>query len=127
MIIKRDCNKNLPLILLVTAIAFSSNFSFVNQKGRIPRACPWYPTGLSIHFQHQDNSISRINFPRFSNNEWAYIARNQFAYCNRLRASDYLNLFNKIGFDIIHMEKGIDENSMNKIQDGFKVNENFTI
>jgi len=23
------------------------------------------------------------------------------------------------------MEKGIDENSMNKIQDGFKVNENF--
>jgi len=95
MIIKRDCNKNLPLILLVIAIAFSPNFSFVNQKGRIPRACPpWYPTGLSIHFQHQDNSISRINFIRFSDNEWTNIAGNQFAYCNRLRVNDYLNLFN---------------------------------
>lgn len=80
---------------------------------------------LSDHFQHQDNSISRINFLRFSDNDWTNIAGNQFAYCNRLRASDYLNLFNEVGFDIIHMEKGIDENSMNKIQDGFKVNEKF--
>jgi len=80
---------------------------------------------LSDHFQHQDNSISRINFLRFSDNDWTNIAGNQFAYCNRLRVSDYLNLFNEVGFDIIHMEKGIDENSMNKIQDGFKINEKF--
>lgn len=81
----------------------------------------------SDHFQHQDNSISRINFLRFSDNDWANIAGNQFAYCNRLRASDYLNLFNEVGFDIIHMEKGIDENSMNKIQDGFKINKKFNL
>ena len=80
---------------------------------------------LSDHFEEQDNSISRINFLRFSDNDWTNIAGNQFAYCNRLRASDYLNLFNEVGFDIIHMEKGIDENSVNKIQDGFKVNERF--
>jgi len=80
---------------------------------------------MSDHFQHQDNSISRINFLRFSDNDWTNIAGNQFAYCNRLIASNYLNLFNEIGFDIIHMEKGIDENSMNKIKDGFKVNEKF--
>ena len=42
---------------------------------------------LSDHFEEQDNSISKINFLRFSNNEWTYIAGNQFAYCNRLRAS----------------------------------------
>jgi hypothetical protein len=80
---------------------------------------------LSDCFQHQNNSISRINFLCFSNNDWANIAGNQFAYCNRLRASDYLYLFNEVGFDIIHMKKGIVENSMNKIQDGFTVNENF--
>jgi SAM-dependent methyltransferase len=80
---------------------------------------------LSDHFQHQDNSISRINFLRFSDNEWSYIAGNQFAYCNRLRVNDYLNLFNKLRFDIVHVEKIIDENSMNKIQDGFQINEKF--
>lgn len=82
---------------------------------------------LSDHFQHQDNSISRINFLRFSENEWSYIAGNQFAYCNRLRANDYLTLFNELRFDIVHFEKIIDENSMNKIQDGFKVNEKFNL
>jgi len=81
---------------------------------------------LSDHFQHQDNSISRINFLRFSDNEWSYIARNQFAYCNRLRASDYLTLFNELRFDIVHVEKIINENSMNKIQDGFQVKKNLT-
>ena len=80
---------------------------------------------MSDHFQHQDSSISRINFLRFSDDEWSYIAGNQFAYCNRLRATDYLNLFNEIGFDIIHTKKVIDENSMNKIQNGFQINEKF--
>ncbi len=80
---------------------------------------------LSDHFQYQDNSIGRINFLRFSDNEWSYIAGNQFAYCNRLRVNDYLNLFNELKFDIIHIEKIIDENSINKIQDGFKINKKF--
>ncbi|GAG02527.1 unnamed protein product, partial [marine sediment metagenome] len=36
MIIKRDCNKNLPLIFLVIAIAFSPSFSAgVIEGGRI--------------------------------------------------------------------------------------------
>ena len=80
----------------------------------MPRACPWYSTGLSIHFQHQDNFINRINFLRFSDNEWSKIAGNQFAFCNRLRVNDYLNLFNELKFDIVHIEKIIDENSIRK-------------
>ena len=80
---------------------------------------------LSDHFEHQDNSISRINFLHFSDNDWMNIAGNQFAYCNRLRASDYLNLFNELRFDIVHVEKTVDENSMDKIQDGFKINKKF--
>jgi hypothetical protein len=80
---------------------------------------------LSDHFQRQDNSISRINFLRFSDNDWAYIVGNQFAYCNRLRAIDYLTLFNEIGFDIIRIGKVIDENSMNRIKMGFQVDGKF--
>jgi len=80
---------------------------------------------MSDHFEHQDKSISKINFLRFSDNEWSYVAGNQFAYCNRLRVNDYLNLFNELKFNIVHIEKIIDENSMNKIQDGFKINKKF--
>ena len=80
---------------------------------------------LSDHFEHQDNSISRINFLRFSDNDWANIAGNQFAYCNRLRTSDYLTLFKKLSFDIFNIEKVIDENSMNRIKIGFQINEKF--
>jgi len=43
-----------------------------------------------------------------------------------LRVNDYLNLFNELKFNIVHIEKIIDENSMNKIQDAFKVNENIS-
>ena len=80
---------------------------------------------MSDHFQHQDNSISRINFLRFSDNDWTNIAGNQFAYCNRLRANDYLNFFNELRFDIVNVEKIIDENSMNRIKMGFQVNEKY--
>ncbi|MCK4818489.1 class I SAM-dependent methyltransferase, partial [bacterium] len=35
---------------------------------------------LSDHFQHQDNSITRINFLEYSEKEWDKIAGNEFAY-----------------------------------------------
>ena len=35
---------------------------------------------LSNHFQHQDQSITRINFLKFSDLEWNRIAGNEFAY-----------------------------------------------
>ena len=55
----------------------------------------------SDHFNQQDPSISKINFLKFSDKEWMNIAGNQFAYCNRLRASDFIELFTSIGFNII--------------------------
>lgn len=51
---------------------------------------------LSDHFQHQDESITSINFLRYSEKEWERIAGNEFAYCNRLRASDYIAVFSSI-------------------------------
>ncbi len=60
---------------------------------------------LSDHFQHQDRSISKINFLRFTEKEWLKIAGNEFAYCNRLRASDYQHLFNDLSFETLRLEK----------------------
>jgi len=72
-------------------------------------------TGLAIHFidpsdhfQHQDPSIGRSNFLRYSEKEWHRIAGNQFAYTNRLRRSDLVRLFEDAGFDIIRQFNGVD-------------------
>jgi ubiquinone/menaquinone biosynthesis C-methylase UbiE len=80
---------------------------------------------LSDHFQHQDKSITRINFLRYSDKKWDRIAGNQFAYCNRLRASDYLALFREIGFDICRKEFQEDKEARERIEDGFIVDEKF--
>lgn len=76
---------------------------------------------LSDHFQHQDKSITSINFLRYSEKECDNIAGNQFAYCNRLRASDYLNVFRKADFDICRYETKEDEEAKQNLMDGFEV------
>ena len=74
---------------------------------------------LSDHFQHQDNSITSINFLKYSENEWIRIAGNEFAYCNRLRVSDYSILFKEEGFDIFRKEVVVDRDARKVIQNGF--------
>ncbi len=79
----------------------------------------------SDHFQHDCSSITKINFLRFSAGEWARIAGNEFAYCNRLRASDYLALFNELAFDVLRLETTVDDQSMRSLQNGFVIDEAF--
>lgn len=66
---------------------------------------------LSDHFQHTDPSITRINFLKYSESEWQNIAGNEFAYCNRMRVGDFIELFNDVGFEIVHKESIIDDDS----------------
>jgi SAM-dependent methyltransferase len=80
---------------------------------------------LSDHFQHQDKSITGINFLRYSEKEWDKIADNQFAYCNRLRTSDYLELFKSMGFEIDRKEVNADKEALESIRSGFLVDELF--
>ena len=64
------------------------------------------PGGLSIHFidysdhfARSDRRLSRFNFLKFTDRQWAkYNSRLQFV--NRLRHSDYLRLFTEAGFTI---------------------------
>ncbi len=80
---------------------------------------------LSDHFQHQDKSISRINFLRFSEAEWRRLAGNRFAYCSRLRASDFLRLISDAGFRIVRCDRAIDEQSKDQLRNGFPVDAGF--
>jgi len=80
---------------------------------------------LSDHFQHQDKSITSINFLRYSEKEWDKIAGNEFAYCNRLRASDYFELFKEAGFDVCCKETTVDDEARKNMENGFMVDEGF--
>jgi hypothetical protein len=80
---------------------------------------------LSDHFQHQDSSITPINFLKYSNKDWNRIAGNQFAYCNRMRASDFLNLIAESGLDVVRSETKVNEQSKNALANGFKIDEKF--
>lgn len=76
---------------------------------------------LSDHFQHQDASIKQINFLRFGEEEWQRMAGNEFAYCNRLRGSDYSMLFARSGYETLRMEAVLDEESLQALREGFVI------
>jgi len=76
---------------------------------------------LNDHFQHQDSSITRINFLQYSDKDWQKIAGNEFAYCNCLRATDYLALFRKSGFNVCRKEALIDDETRVSMGNGFMV------
>lgn len=65
------------------------------------------PDGIAIHvidcsdhYSHSDQSISRINFLKFNESEWQKY-NTRFLYQNRLRASDFRQMFKDGGFEII--------------------------
>lgn len=73
------------------------------------------PNGVAIHFidtsdhfQHQDPTISKINFLQFSEREWLKIAANEFGYCNRIRASQFRQAFQQLGFTVNKQNSIID-------------------
>jgi len=58
-----------------------------------PKGIAIHFVDLSDHFSHQDDTISSINFLKFSDSEWNHLAGNEFAYCNRLRPAIILSFF----------------------------------
>lgn len=79
----------------------------------------------SDHFQHQDKRISRINFLKYPEREWQRIAGNEYAYCNRLRSSDYQQMFANLGFQVVRWETTVDTQALELLQQGFRVDPQF--
>lgn len=79
----------------------------------------------SDHFAHDDPSISRINFLRFTEAEWNKWAGNRFMYHNRLRASDYVRLFEDSGANILKQERSVDARSKADLDNGFPLHDPF--
>ena len=79
----------------------------------------------SDHFSHDDDSITAINFLQFSDDEWRRLAGNRFMYHNRLRAHEYLQLFEQAGFKILLIKQITDERALSELQKGFRVDSRF--
>jgi SAM-dependent methyltransferase len=77
------------------------------------------------HFAHSDRSISAINFLRYSERDWRRLAGNEFAYCNRLRASDLLRLAAQAGFRAVRTEITVDERARHLVAQGFQLDTAF--
>jgi SAM-dependent methyltransferase len=80
----------------------------------------------SDHFSHSDDTIPAVNFLRFSNSEWDRLAGNQFMYQNRLRAPDYVALFENAGVRVLRKERAVDAESLAALRNGFPKNEAFS-
>jgi len=65
---------------------------------------------LVVHFispsdlrQHGDNSLALQDFLQYSKQEWDKI-RTKFDYHNRLRLPQFIEIFNKYGYEILHLD-----------------------
>lgn len=71
------------------------------------------PNGLTINLidysDHyaRDGGVSRFNFLTFSEKEWS-LFNSDFQYVNRLRHSEYLELFRKLGFNPLAVEPDVE-------------------
>lgn len=79
----------------------------------------------SDHFSHDDASITAVNFLQFGESEWQRWAGNKFMYHNRLRAFEYLEMFEQAGVHLVHRKEAVDEPSLKQLRDGFRLDQKF--
>jgi hypothetical protein len=81
----------------------------------------------SDHFSHSDESISAINFLRYSDDEWERYAGNRYMYMNRLRHDDFMILFESVGHRIVEAQPDLDQRSRELLRTGsLPLNEKFS-
>jgi SAM-dependent methyltransferase len=90
-----------------------------------PRGLLLHVIDPSDHFSHDDDSITAINFLQFSDDEWRRLAGNRFMYHNRLRAHEYVQLFEDAGLEIVFNKQITDERALSELQKGFRVDRRF--
>jgi 2-polyprenyl-3-methyl-5-hydroxy-6-metoxy-1,4-benzoquinol methylase len=71
----------------------------------------------SDHWEHQDKSISRVNFLYHSDFFMSILNKfNPQDYQNRLRNYEYIDIFKKSGFDIILNDPEVHSNTLNSLE-----------
>jgi SAM-dependent methyltransferase len=95
--------------------------AILHEAGRVlaPGGLACHHIDPSDHFSHDDASISKINFLRFTESQWQRYGGNQFAYHNRLRSVDYMEIYKACGHEIVDCVRWTDERSLRELRSGF--------
>lgn len=91
--------------------------SIFNESFRLlkPHGLACHIVDNSDHWQHTDNSISRVNFLRFSDSVFRWTYLNGLNYQNRLRHSEYVEMLLKSGFTILRANCDVDAQSLSAL------------
>lgn len=83
------------------------------------------PDGICVHqIDHTDHSdpvdrtIAKVNFLRYDDEQWSRYTDGWAPYVNRLRASEYLPIFEDCGLDVLEIQNTIDDGCVNLIKTG---------
>ncbi len=101
--------------------------SITGEAGRIIRpggAC-LHLIDSADHFSYTDKKIPMINFLQYPTKTWSRYC-NAFTYHNRLRGSDYNDIFLMSSFDIEGHEFTIDDESLRLLRSGFRIDDEFS-
>jgi SAM-dependent methyltransferase len=80
---------------------------------------------FSDHFSQADPSISTINFLQFTDRQWRHYAGNRYAYHNRRRLPDFVDLFERAGLRILSNTARVDQRALRQLKNGFRVDASF--
>jgi hypothetical protein len=67
------------------------------------------------HRAYGDESLSPVDFLRYSSTDWERIAGNRFAYHNRLRRSQYRDLFERSGWTAVLEESNVSQETREQL------------
>ena len=84
----------------------------------------YHNIGTHDHFEGA-GAGSGVNFLRYSDWRWKLIAGNKFAYHNRLRASDYLRMFDELGLRVTHEVRELRDEDLKALA-GMKIDTKFS-
>lgn len=105
VITSRDCLEHIPPDVIQGI--FNESYRLLKPGGVM---C--HLVDHSDHWEHNDKSISRVNFLQYSDSlfRWTYI--NPLNYQNRLRHPEYIEMLRKAGFRLVREEHKVDEASL---------------
>jgi len=101
--------------------------AMLREAGRLlsPEGTLLHIFDLSDHFSYADDSITKINFLRFTDAQWRRWAGNKYMYHNRLRPPEFVKLFQEAGVRIKWESRALDRRSLQELQRGFPVQQRF--
>ncbi len=78
------------------------------------------------HFSHADASLSPINFLQYSDTQWRRYANHRYAYVNRLREDDYLQLIRECKLEVCAVNSEPDRDATDLLRSSFPLDVRFS-